>query len=272
MRKLRCSLNAAWWAGQVSPALAWPGGSLNTGHLLRVESDEFDAYADSQTIAQWTDQSPNLNHFTAIDASWQPWASQTVKLNGHASVRFTLSGAKERHLRRLAAWNGDPGLWTEAEILAIMIVDNDPATGDLGAPFKFGNSSGTDSHVPLNDGNVYENFGDAARPNSGNPTTSFASWVGYNVRADSGGNRKIVVGSEVLENSAGHTWTAPKPGSAVTIGDSWAGNYTPPTYAHRAMDGNLAAVYFWDRILTAGEHATLSAYILAKWGVTIPTS
>jgi hypothetical protein len=161
----------------------------------------------------------------------------------------------------------------EAEILAIMIVDNDPASGDLGSPFKFGSSSTNDSHVPLNDGDVYENFCDAGRKNSGNPTTSFTSWLGYNVRGiKTPYNRKIIVGSEVLENTGTGTWTEPKSGTACAVGISYQGLYTPPTYPHRAMDGNLAAIYLWSSVLGSTPRGDLVTYINDLWGVTIPST
>ena len=262
-------------SGLVTPAAvgpvvpSWPV-ILDTNLVLRVESYDWDALADTTALTQWLDKSGNANDFGLYRAGDEPWVDQVRTLNGHATGRFIRS-TNDRHFYRGSTWNGSP-TWSQGEILAIMQVDNDPATGDLGAPFKFGNSSGSDSHVPLNDGNVYENIFDATRPNSGNPTTSFASWVGYNVRGVQFGNRSIYVGTELLVNAAVGVWTNPVPGSGLTIGNSWAGLYIPPTYPHRSMDGNLAAVYLWNIVLSGAQRAALVTYINDLWGLTISST
>jgi hypothetical protein len=154
--------------------------------------------------------------------------------------------------------------------------DFDPVVGDAGAPFKFAGGSTIDSHVPFSDNNVYENFSDLTRPSSGNPTTAFDQWLGYWIRSTRNGtacDRVIYVGSELIENKTGTgTWSDPSPGNAAALGISYQGNYTPPTYPHLSLVGNIAAIYLWSQNLSAAQRSDLSGWVNTTFGVTIPTS
>jgi hypothetical protein len=260
-------------SGLVSVAAAagptWPS-SLNTNLQLRLESWDWDGLNDLDLLDAWNDKSGKGNHFGIYAAAYKPWVDKTTTLNGHATGRFERS-TDDRHFVSQVAWVGTPA-WVAGELLVIMKMDNDPGAGDIGGWGKFGNSSTQDTHTPLNDGDVYENIFNASRPNSGNPTTAMNAWHGYNVRGtQSSYTRKIYIGTEQLESITSGVWTTPTLGSAKTIGTSWVGLYTPPTYAHRSMEGNIAAVYLWNNVLGA-QRSDLVTYINDRWGLTISST
>jgi hypothetical protein len=251
------------------------GSELNDNLILRLESFDFDDELDLASISTWSDTSGGANHMTSQGAGYDPWVDQVETLNGHATVRM-VSSTVPRHLRKTTNWNNDPGTWDAAEIMVIMKKRVDVPTSP-GAPFKLGGGGTNDSHVPFTDNIVYENFCDAIRPASSNPTTPFNQWNGYNVRATKVLSTQVqrvqVLGSEVIENKAsGGTWSNPTAGNALAIGITYQGNYTPPTYPHISMDGNVAAYYMWSRVLDATDRTAFAAYILSTWGVTIPTT
>jgi hypothetical protein len=248
----------------------------DTNLIARFESSDFDASADLTAISQWDDLSGNGEHFTQATGGNQPWVSQSVKLNGHATIRFEYSTVA-RYLA-LTNWVNNPAtVFTNGiEVFAIYKVDTDPAQNPpngAGASFKLGNSSGNDSHVPLNNGDLYENLGNASRPNSGNPTTSMASFVVYNVRVAPNAtncNRKIYVASEAVENITGAgIWTRPAGGAGLMIGAS----FTTSLATRTTLDGNMAALYIFEpggQEIGNPQRTDLAAYVLAKWGLTMP--
>ena len=257
-----------------------PGGSLPPlagNEMLILESTDFSGQADQTEISTWTDQSPYANDFEQAVAANRPWVDQFYKLNGNPTVRFQENPASTiRYLAR-STWDAthqDAGYsFDEAEIIVIMRRDEDPPTdvNQIGAPFKFGNSSGNNSHVPLNvTGDVYENFGQATRPNSGDPTTAFTDWIVYQIKIQKVNTtqcaRTIYVGSEVLENDAGSgVYASPKPGSGLSLGASFQGLFT----VDQSMQGNIAAIYLFDAQMSAPQRALWTTYIQNKWGLTI---
>lgn len=259
-------------AASVGGGSGIPSDSL----ILVLESTDFDAQADLTAVTAWNDKSPNGNNFAPTSAIYNPWVDQVNTLNGHATVRFLNSGFI-RHLQlkglNPSSWSGVVN-FTAAEEVVIYKKDNDPSGAqDQGSPFFPGPTTTLEDAWNFVDGNLYINFADSTRPFIGNAIQDLRNWHAVNIRDTKNGaavDRVLYVGSELMVNSIG-TGTWRDFNSAAGAHLVGASVKSVSTFGN-SMTGNVAAVYFWSKVLSTAERTQLAEYILNLWGITIPTS
>lgn len=257
---------------------------VRNGLLLQSDSYVFDPVADTTAASSWADLSGNGRDWSAWSAGnvnvinvgstavGNPTVDQTIKANGHATLKFV--GAGTPQLLKQAIFFGASG-FTGLEVMCVFRRTADPpATSQVaGTPFQFVHPLTTfPNHVPFTDSHVYEGFARTTRPDDGNPTTDLSTAFRlYNVAAASTNDAfDIWIDTENLEHLTG-SYTFSQQGEEavnhnslsllyyVGMGTDYSGNVYP--YA-----GNLACVYVWNRRLTTAERAIMKAYINRIYG------
>lgn len=270
MRKLHSSLNAA--------ALAGGGGAEPTftdGLVLWLESSDFDAVPHFNVAHTWSDKSGNANDFIASSVIYDPFVDQITTLNGHATIRYeAYTNIRHHVLKGVSSSFSGVTNFTAAEIVCIYKKDFDPpAANKQGSPFTFGGSRTFEDAWPFPpDSNVYASFCDSSRPLIGNPTVSMTTWHAVNVRDRKNGtavDSTWYFGSQKIRDvTASGTWidfnAAPYP--LHTLGQAHSATLG------NTLQGNIAAVFMWKKILSTEERGALNTHINAMWGITVPNT
>lgn len=259
---------------------------VTSGLLLRNEGYDFDALSNGASITQWNDLSGNGHHwldtnnagtanFTKANGGTittsKTTISQTLKANGHATVRFIgpVNGACALQQTKFFGASGFTGL----EAMIVYRIDADPPVGnnDPASPFQFNHPLAQfPNHVPFTDGHIYEGFGRTDRPDMGDPTASFqTAFRLYNVASKADGSQyDIWVDTQNLVHvTSGYTYQQQGQEASndslyfLGLGE-W---YTVGVYC---LPGNIAACYVWNRVLTAGERTSMRTYINSVYGTS----
>lgn len=251
--------------GRISLSDPFP---VTPGLLLRNESYDFDGSSGGTGILNWNDHSGG-NHFWTAETT-NPTVDQTIKANGHATVKFVAGSSNSYSQTDFFASSGYSGL--EMMIVYRHAADppNDP--DGAGGAITFNQNNNDSSHQPYADGNFYENFALSARRNIGNPTTSVSSaFVCYNIAAAADGSAYDAwINSEHLYTSSSYTFNQKgiidqngsanagyRMGRAISVG-----------FKSYFFKGNIACCYVWNRRLSSGERTSMQAYITSVYGIS----
>ena len=238
-----------------------PRTLLTTGLQLALESDDFDSIADSTLVATWADKSGNARDFAQANDTFKPTVDQSRTVNGHATLRFTDTGAGASPRKLTAATFGS---LTSLELFCVLKKDLWPSTNntDYGAPFQFSRgAAGYSSHVPFTDSKVYESLGNNTRPGAAGCPSMAASFGVYQIVAATG-NFSLTYNTTQFYTSGATTfdWNTTSASFEIGCGSDYAA--TAFSWA-----GNIAAIYLYSAILTAPQRQQIRAYILSKWGL-----
>lgn len=272
--------------GLIVDTYKFGGIPVTSGLLIQSDSIDFDAIADTTALTTWLDHSGNGKNWslwslgnvnvinvgsTAITA---PTVDQTIKANGHATIKFVGGGTPQ--LLQQSIFFGASG-FTGLEVMCVLRRNADPpASSQLaGTAFQFVHPLSTfPNHVTFTDGNVYEGMARTDRPNMGNPTTSLSSaFRMYDVAsAQDGSAYDIWIDTEnFVHVTSGYTFSQQGEEAVnhntlsllyyVGMGTDYSGMAYP--YA-----GNVACVYVWNRRLTSGERALMRTFLNTRYGTS----
>lgn len=202
------------------------------------------ALADSAPVTTWPDASGLGRHLTGT-ATFKTnvvLSKPVVRFNG---VDNALIGPSL------------PAL-TAGEALILVKIVNDPSIGTRTGLWRF--SSADDTHYPYPDGSIYEAFGSDTRRNS-IPHPPLNQWRRYNVRSAPGAWSAYVDGAQIYATSANNVAFGP---AGIALGIARAAPYY--------LDGDIAEMILYDRVLTGAERAQLEGYLADKYFPAIDPS
>jgi probable HAF family extracellular repeat protein len=202
----------------------------------------------SNTVSTWQDQSGNANDATQTTGNNQP-SFLTNTLNGYGVVHFDGNNR----------WVNLPNLMsgaTQGEVFAILRAAQDvPSVGR--SLWRFGTS-----YYPENftwtDGNVYEDFGNVARPMIGDPPQPLDQFHLYGVDSSSSELAIRFNGQPFYRSSANTVSFNSSPTIGVCTGTSGGTCY---------FAGDIAEIIIYNRVLSDAERDAVGAYLNARYAV-----
>ncbi len=233
-----------------------------SGLILRNESSDFDAVANSTPVTQWLDRSGGNHNWSATNP---PVVDRAITANGHATVKF-ISGTPA--VLQQSSYFGPTG-FLGLEVMAVYRHAVDPPVGsDVGPVFMFNRQDANVSHQPFSDDHFYENFGETVRMDLGvSGVNTSASFICYNlsVKADGTLYDAYLNSVNFFHAVAGYTFNQ-QGANDVVAGYFLGASSAIPSGA--LFTGNVAALYVWNRTLTTTERTAMRAYITRIYGVT----
>lgn len=239
-----------------STAAFSPSDLSNLG--VWYDASEITATADGAALAQWNDRSGNARHALQATGANQP------------TYRSTAAVVPLANARPVVQFNGTSSFMNVPDFLTsftagtafvvFRVTTDPPATTNnssaAGAPLGRWGDSTDANHQPFSDGNIYDSFGTTARLNTGNPATALTAFHIYSVMSAASDWRSYINGTlffSTATNTVG--WrTAPTLGrvSNAGQGDYW-------------LDGSIAEVVFYGRLLNATERGQVETYLRDKY-------
>lgn len=219
---------------------------------------------DGDEITTWDDDSGNGRHATgsvgggAIKPRYRPTAGP----NTMPAVQISDEATPTSSFFSLAD-NSFSGL-TEGHIFVVVKIDQDPPDSNLeaGPPTSFGQNK-TDLYPFVTDSKVYDGFASTVRKDAIDISTSLATWHVYEARSASGAWSLRVNGAtsggdffSTATNTVGYASTNLRVGSQVTTVNT--------------LNGHIAEIILYGRVLGAGEITDIYDYLEAKYAITMP--
>jgi hypothetical protein len=193
----------------------------------------------------WSDLSGNARHATQATVAWQP-AIVSAAINGKQVRRF--DGGNDNFGFASAFMSGS----SAGTAFYVYKAAFDPATTGSGAPLSGWGSSGSASHFPFTDGNVYEGFGTTSRKSCGNPTPSLTSpRIISNVSAAN--DWRLYIDGSLFFSTATNTvgW-----GATPSIGT-----------ASNSVNGDIAEVYILPYAATTTQRQDVESWLNTKYAI-----
>lgn len=197
----------------------------------------------------FVDQSGNSRTITLPGGGNNPTIAAGVA-NSHAAFKFVAASQQWFGLPSMAALTAG-----EMYLVIQKAVDPPPANPAAGV-YNLGGSS-SDSHIPWDDGVIYDAFGSTVRQTVGNPTPSLALPSYYNPRSSPGNWTAELNGTQIF-TTATNTVAFP---ASPTIGRDMSGIPW--------LDGLIAEVFIYSQIRSAAERAALIATLQATYGSSL---
>lgn len=226
--------------------------------FLKLESSQFDGQTNGSNITTWNDGSGNGHNFNLTGAALNgnpgvPTVDAVTTLNGHNTVRFNNNSIIGINGFNFAA---SPGV----EMICVYKTD-EPVVGN-GVFFDLMRiSNAVNTATPFTDNNFYESFGRTDRPNIGQPVTSMANFVCYDVSSKSDNSAyNAWINTENFFTSGAYTFSNLQQASFSTLGGGFTG------VTNLFGSGNIAAVYAWNTALSASDRLLARAYVKQTWG------
>lgn len=191
----------------------------------------------------WQDQSGLGNHgFATVVAAQQPTVVANV-VNGRPVMRFSQSQNQKFNFGNLMSGA------TAGEIFVILKAVSD-GDGSQHTAWNFG-TSGLNTIYPHNDGKIYDDFGANAYNLVGDPPPPLNTFNLYNTSSQSGSWIARMNGAQLFSNSS-NTVAWP---SAPVVGP---------------LNGDIAEIMIYDRVLSSTERSAVNGYLAVKYGLSAP--
>ena len=260
--------------------------SIPSGNLLVWLNAGAESYGNGAAVNLWTDQSGNGNHARQVLINNQPTFA-TSAINGQPAISFPGTQAPTSDLKylELETTTFDPYnvVTTDLTYFLVMQVNNDPAIGNEFGAWNFTDSlANVQTLHPFTNNTIFHEFGTVGRQQlSPNTTGNLTSpHIVFGTHTDNVGT--ITHEGRIYQaSSIAHSF-APLGGVAQSFARS-TGNPTKPTaligaseLAIRApgsdwpMNGFIAEIIIYDKLLTGGEFTTIRNYLNGKYGALIP--
>jgi hypothetical protein len=211
--------------------------SDESGLWMWLKADAIVGLSDGDPVTTWEDSGTG-DHDATSSGSNRP-TYQTAELNSLPVVRFTNAAVSFLNLEDMS------GL-TEGEMFIVFKNTTDPPSAGTGRVYDIGSSADV-SHHPFTDGSVYDDFGTTVRKSCGNPATSLASFVTYNVW------------------SATNDWAAEINGSAFfSTGTNTVGFAASPVLGV-AFEGDIAEIIVYDHKVSGTVRGNVRGYLQTKY-------
>jgi hypothetical protein len=198
-------------------------------------------------VARWEDKSGNTRHATQATSGARPVRKTSVQ-NGRDVVRFD---GEDDFL--LPASNPMTGA-ASGMLFIVAKNDHDPPISAFSAGHPFGQTGNFGSHLPWEDGVIYENFGTTVRKVVGNPATSLESPFIYNVLSASAQYAAWLNGTQIFSTTSNAVGA-----SGILIG----------TGAPFAYKGIICEILVFPTALSTTDRQAVESYLATKWGITL---
>jgi len=239
-----------WWR-QSGTALSPP-----LDMLMWLKADAITGYSDGQSLSNWVDSGPFSFATTNAGTTARP-VYVASGLNGKPVVSFNATNSQFFDLPQMFTNE------TAAELFVVLKINNDPPTSTRYGQWRFAGAGDVNAY-PFTDSVIYDGFCATLRLATGNPGMSLTNWHLYNTSSTTAswisrtnGVQHFATAVNVFTNGVGGTM-----GTARRIGQSGG--------ASAFLNGHIAEVILYGRILSAGERTTVHDYIEAKYGITLP--
>lgn len=216
-------------------------------------------YPNGALVQTWLDSSGNGRHLSQSTFASRPTFRGNV-LNGYGAVEFGYNAAYLQHsyLQFLVSF----AALTQAEVWILAKAENDPgAAGNVGNTLWTlpASSISGDQRWPDTAGDIQEGLFSTSVHNAGNPAAALTGWRVYNVRSRDGLYEVNLDGVSLFTTGTNTFDPAHfRPGGGVS------GRY---------LEGMIASVWVFDRLLTAAESAALLQRLSDKYalGLSAPS-
>lgn len=225
-----------------------------TGMLLWLKADAITGKTNGEIFCVWNDSSGLGNNTTnkaLTSATWPQYV--TSQINGLPAVRFNATNNCRLDLPTMFA-----GTEVSAEVFLVLSVTNDPPTGSRSGGWHFA-GTGDFTTYPFTDGVIYDEFSTTVRKTVGNPTPSLTAWNVYNTTSTNG-EWTARLNRTQLFTTASNTFTNGAAGISGT--QRFISN---PSGTAGGLNGLLAEVILYGRILTATERTNTLSYLTNKY-------
>jgi hypothetical protein len=203
-------------------------------------------------VSVWADQSGNGRTYEQTVSAKRPATGGT--LGGQASLIFT--AANSDHLALTGTSYGSP---SALHVIRVCSIAADPPAGSpAGGLDGFGAFAGAQIEYPYTSGDIYDSTGANSRVNAGNPSTSLTTDHVYETVSTASAFKCYVNGGTALYS-----------GASLGVGVRAVPEIGGDTRSVRYLDGELAEIMVFSSELGAGDRTGLSAYMLARYGITI---
>lgn len=205
----------------------------------------------SGAVSVWADQSGNGHNFTQTTAA-NRFTYEPAGFNGKASC----FGDSSSVAKVMTGPDNAFSSMTSGEVFIAMQKSADPSVGTgAGGLWQF-STDGQASHVPFTDSNIYDGWGSSLRKATGNPTPSLANRVVYSVRSAPNAWSNYIDG---VQHFTTGTNTVAFPAQTAIGG----------TGAVTAIDGRIAEVIIFKRVLTSAERTRVHTYFTSRYGIAM---
>lgn len=253
----------------VNPFMFAPVGGGDSGPELIPDLDlwlnanTIDGLSDGDQITTWNDDSGNGRNATGQGGTFgiKPRYRLTAGPGSIPAVQISDEATPTSGFFTLADNIFD--LLTEGHIFIVVKVDEDPpdSAAECGPPTSLGQNL-TDLY-PFIDGLVYDGFASTVRKNSISIATSLATWHLYEARSATNAWSLRINGAtsggdffSTGTNTVGFASTNLRIGSQITTVNR--------------LNGHIAEIILYGRVLDAGEVSDIYDYIETKTGITLP--
>ncbi len=237
------------WGGSTLSLL--PLGSL----LLWLKADYLMTLAPTNAIATWFDASGLGNNATQSATNNRP-LYMTNQINGLPAVGFNATNALFLDLPQMFTNE------TSAEVFVVVKLNNDPPTGSRYGQWRFA-GTGDINAFPFTDGVILDGFCSTLRKSTANPSLALTSWRLYDVTSiDNAWTNRV--DAVVLFGTASNTFTN---GTGSTMGTARRLGQSGSSSVY--LNGSIAEVLLYGRILSGAERTNVQNYITARYGLTL---
>lgn len=276
---IRCSVAGALVLAIVmaSAGVAYADLISPSGLVLWLKADSITGLSNGNPVTAWNDSSGSGNNAAQSDASHQPTYRSSV-LNGQPVVRFD-------------AWSippdGPPANVTSERIDYLEIPDAASLNVSNRTSFAVVYQAGygylhNDANIIIKNASTPGNPATYGHLLTGAPHQALAqnvggTWSGYGSGSDYGyGTWNITEQSYDgaamsgylngdLDVSAAVTGAVPASTGVMTVGGMWGQSWTD---YHQGLNGDIAEVLLFNRVLNAEERDQVGFYLQSKYGLT----
>jgi len=231
-----------------------PGPDSISGLQLWLKAGSFTgSYSDNQQITtSWLDSSGNARNCSVVNASGGPTFRTSAAANSQPCVQFGVSN----YFTVPDFMTG----YTAGHQFSVMVFDGSTfSSGEGGGAFGDVGTA-TDAYYPyFGNSHFYANFATNARKDDIDIGGNFTSWMCYEERSASG------------------AWSCYRDGGSAkfSTGTNTVAFYTAACIGHclhvteKRLDGKVAEVIFYNKVLNGTEITTIYNYLNNKYGFSL---
>ena len=221
---------------------------LDAGQGLFQSTGGAAATANADPVGQWMDQSGNARHGTQATTAAKP-TLRLNQVNGRPALRF--DGADD--FFSLAAW---PAGATSGELFLVVKLVADPPSDSTSGLWSIG-ASGSDTHFPYIENNIYDDCLSTVRKNLGDPLPSLSSAYHIYSVASAAGAWTARLDGATLFTTATNTYgvaASPKLGQSLST---------------RVLNGHIAEFFAYSSVLSAPDRVSVLTHLSTKYAIPV---
>ena len=238
-----------------------PDPSTISNLELWLKADAITGVSEGGDVNIWVDSSGNSRDATGAvgTGSIKPTYLGSGGPNSQPAVRMSATGASGTASRpRFNLPNFMTG-FSAGHGFTVVKLDSDPPPTDGESSPVWGDwGSGGDGYFCFGgDSKIYDDFGTNSRKTTVNPTPALTSWRLYEVRSASAAWSNHLDGTQLFSTGTNTVGWSTSPYIGFTATNS------------KRLNGIIAEVIFYSRVLNSTEISKIKSYITAKYGLTL---